>query len=53
MKKNFENYNIYFKVELFFQEKQIDTLDLILNKDKEEMFECLRIYVEKVRLTVN
>jgi len=48
IKKNFEGYNVFFKVELFFQEQRIEILDLILEKDKEEMFECIRIYIERV-----
>ena len=35
IKKNFEGYNVFFKVELFFQEQRIEILDLILEKDKE------------------
>lgn len=50
LKKNFEGYHVFFKVELFFQEKQIEILDLILENDKEEMFESMRIYIERVIL---
>lgn len=48
IKKNFEGYHVFFDVEIFFQEKKIEILDLILEKDKEEMFESIRIYVERV-----
>ena len=49
VKKNFEGYHVFFKVELFFQERQIEILDLILEKNKDEMFESMRIYIERVR----
>jgi len=50
---NFVNESVFFKVELFFQENQIEILDIMIDKDKEEMFETMRIYVERAGRAFN
>lgn len=40
--------NVFWEIECFFQENNIEVLNLLLHSNTEEMFEMMRIYVERV-----
>lgn len=47
-KNNDEVNNMFWEVEKFYQENNIEVLNLLYDKDHEEMVEMMRIYVERV-----
>lgn len=42
--------NVFWEIECFFQENNIEILNLLVHSNTEEMFEMIRIYVERVRI---
>jgi hypothetical protein len=39
---------MFWEVETFFQENNIDVLNVLIHGNVEEMFEMMRIYIERV-----
>lgn len=47
-KKSYEIDNVFKDVEIFYQENKIEVLNILCNEKPEEMFEIMRIYIERV-----
>ena len=41
--------NVFWEVEYFFQENSVEVLDILIHSNQVEIFEMMRIYVDRVK----